>query len=1095
MFRQLAAAALAAFALPMACAPAQGGDVKDVSSALPQKLAGEIALPKGGFSGDIMISKGPLKLSAKRLGDFVLKGRIVVEGASDVILENIVVDGCRPTVAKGSMGIEEAPETLLEIRKSEKVQVKGCVLFAFDKELQDLGGSQPSVSESKLYWNAKGMKIDSSSSVVIAGTRVATNDSRLQAFNSKGLKIIDCDFCEASAVGAQRGLFLRLRNVYDGSPERIHNVSGLELKGDVFRGLGRNHAVLELRGLSDWKSDENLFWGTISPPEDCRAGSRWDVVVARSLQDWRELSGRDAKSRTARIDYVADKELGFKRDPEGALTGKPGISIPLPSEIPGGRVSVGVFGEDGSLVRSLVAEYEPHGAKSLDLHWDGTDNLNRRVEPGSYFVRAIAPNLKTEQSWIANSFGTYEGHVQQNILGIAAAPNGCVYGICVWDEAGAEIKKYAPDGKSEFLKKNPELHGWGRGGSSEIAADDKFIYAATTQSGDDGANALKNKNGLAQFPQKGKKWFCLRRYDFDGERIPFPEGFGYDCSMLILGEEDCIGGIAAAGGKVYVSNFKLGKISEFDRETLKELRSWTVGNPGRIALDGNGGLWISPRAAMDFQDRFNDWKAKRDSDASKPDASSLLQCLDLKSGSIRSLPVKGLATPSAIAFDANGRMLVADDGPDMQVKAFELSDAGLRQFDSIGREKGIYADKPGETAPDKFNGISGLAVDASGCVYVASTRSGGELRKLSSSKKLLWHLLGLAFVDGACPDPESPEDVFMKEERFKLDYSKRPLAWSYAAYTRDLRRPEALNRDLASCLVRRIDGRRFMFCTRMFPQAGLSVFKFEGELAVPCAFVGMEKKDAKIWRDANGDGVMDASECQYAKDSNVPEPFLVSGDHGSWSWFVDEKGDVWKTYNTAGIMRLPCQGLDGKGNPVYDFATAEYFPMPKPFVESHSVEYVPSSDAIFMGGETELSKRNKGDGWGPCDRFLARYDGKTKLRWISPVDTVNGLAISVAGDLLFSIDCRSAQLQVYDAVSGLKLGTATPGAPVGYSSGWVDFPMCVRAMALKNGETLVFVEEDWCAKIIVYRFTKNVEKLFEGKLSLEPDGLVKQQPR
>jgi hypothetical protein len=45
----------------------------------------------------------------------------------------------------------------------------------------------------------------------------------------------------------------------------------------------------------------------------------------------------------------------------------------------------------------------------------------------------------------------------------------------------------------------------------------------------------------------------------------------------------------------------------------------------------------------------------------------------------------------------------------------------------------------------------------------------------------------------------------------------------------------------------------------------------------------------------------------------------------------------------------------------------------------------------------------------------------------------------------------------------------TPGPEVARESGWVDFPDAIRAFQRKNGEYLVFVEEDAKAKIIVYR--------------------------
>ena len=45
----------------------------------------------------------------------------------------------------------------------------------------------------------------------------------------------------------------------------------------------------------------------------------------------------------------------------------------------------------------------------------------------------------------------------------------------------------------------------------------------------------------------------------------------------------------------------------------------------------------------------------------------------------------------------------------------------------------------------------------------------------------------------------------------------------------------------------------------------------------------------------------------------------------------------------------------------------------------------------------------------------------------------------------------------------------TPGPEVSKESGWVDFPDAIRAFRRRSGEYLVFVEEDWKGKVIVYR--------------------------
>jgi hypothetical protein len=72
--------------------------------------------------------------------------------------------------------------------------------------------------------------------------------------------------------------------------------------------------------------------------------------------------------------------------------------------------------------------------------------------------------------------------------------------------------------------------------------------------------------------------------------------------------------------------------------------------------------------------------------------------------------------------------------------------------------------------------------------------------------------------------------------------------------------------------------------------------------------------------------------------------------------------------------------------------------------------------------------------------------------------------LDVAGDRLFAVSSRKAEVFVYDIITGNYLTKITP-----LESGWVDFPQAIRAYKRNNGEYLVFVEENAKAKIRFYR--------------------------
>ena len=60
------------------------------------------------------------------------------------------------------------------------------------------------------------------------------------------------------------------------------------------------------------------------------------------------------------------------------------------------------------------------------------------------------------------------------------------------------------------------------------------------------------------------------------------------------------------------------------------------------------------------------------------------------------------------------------------------------------------------------------------------------------------------------------------------------------------------------------------------------------------------------------------------------------------------------------------------------------------------------------------------------------------------------------------------KIWVYDTATGQELGIITPGPEVGLF-GWIDFTQGLRAVQRKDGETLLFVEDVYKEKQVMYR--------------------------
>jgi hypothetical protein len=400
-------------------------------------------------------------------------------------------------------------------------------------------------------------------------------------------------------------------------------------------------------------------------------------------------------------------------------------------------------------------------------------------------------------------------------------------------------------------------------------------------------------------------------------------------------------------------------------------------------------------------------------------------------------------------------------------------------------------------------------VDDMDNVYVGcnTTAGGTVLRSFSpDGKRLRWELLGLEFVDTAAAAPGSDgTDVYTTEGRYTLDWRKAAPGTqaTWRAHTLDPFRfpddPRLSEGHHMMCapLVRVLGGKRFLVVRGMFQHA-LAFYRFDvrtGEIAVPSAMFSkgpyMENEWSApqprgntrwVWRDANGDGRFQRAEFTDADGVRDPE---------SWAWWVDERGGVWQGDQTGEkpIRYFPFEGLDRHGNPVYRRASSKTFALPAPMNHLLRIEYHPRTDTMYLTGHTTDRPKTGGE-WGQVGSELLRFDNWSKgdrtPRWRAPLvyqpETAQSFpgasatqatikSFCTAGDYGFAVESRTAKVHVYDLRDGSKVGVMTPGPEVARESGWVDFPDAITATRRKNGEYLVFVEEDAKAKVIVYRWT------------------------
>ncbi|MGJ5672426.1 MAG: hypothetical protein ACR9NN_02195 [Nostochopsis sp.] len=661
------------------------------------------------------------------------------------------------------------------------------------------------------------------------------------------------------------------------------------------------------------------------------------------------------------------------------------------------------------------------------------------------FTISAANTYKT--SWIGNSFGDGNKWVQIQVSDMYVAPDGTVYTNTDWDEAGREVGIYK---NGDVIGKADDLHGWGRMGGDAIAVAQKYMYVGMQQSPEGKAGE--------DYPPKGTNWFCIRRYNLSGKPAPFPQGRGWDKSMLIVSTKDKVTGLATDGKQLYASNKAGNLVHVYNTATMKEIRSFKVTNPSKIALDKKGNLWII--------------RAKNQIGHYSPTGKQL-------PGAITSV-----AQPSAIAVDNKNRLLVADNGPRQQVLIYDIANKP-KQVGTFGTQGGVYSGNRGEIGALKFYGLSGVGTDAGGNIYVSNVgfnRSGVDLRKLSASGKLQWQLLGLQFLDTADADVGTDgANVFTKDEHFIMDYSKDSgKEWQYKGYTLDrFRYPNdaRLHTTPTAAFVRRLQGKRLLYLSSEMMSERLLMYRFDGEIAVPCGIFSKGKEDwlaneptnsSWIWIDANGDGSPQAKEYQATGEK----------DDSVWGWEIDNKGDVWQAAEDGYIKHYRFGGLNAHGCPVYSTKTVQKTPMPQPFKTITRIRYFPEQDAMYLSGYTSDRPNIDGD-WGLVGTEIIRYDNwnkAKKIRWrialpyeVKRDPKLHMKAMDVAGNRVFAASSKTPDVFVYDTTTGKQVQQLKPGPEVGSKVGWVDIPFGIRAFRRSNGEYLVFVEENSKAKVIMYR--------------------------
>ncbi len=444
-----------------------------------------------------------------------------------------------------------------------------------------------------------------------------------------------------------------------------------------------------------------------------------------------------------------------------------------------------------------------------------------------------------------------------------------------------------------------------------------------------------------------------------------------------------------------------------------------------------------------------------------------------------------LYEPMALALANDGQLMVADSqtGPRQQILFYDVTELQQPKLTrAFGDYGGIASGKPGVVTPTKFWGIRGTGMDAEGNIYVAMSEMGTCLRKFSPAGKLQWELRGDVFVDVVCADPSTDaNDVWGIQEHYAMDYSQSPgreakltgyslLRHQYPHDPRGLTHVKQNGEHgLTSPQVVYLNGRRFLFVGGMFASNFINIFRYEDEVAIPSGLILQwgnnlyrteqpwppnKPAGASIWRDTNGDGDYQAGEFFPNTPRVKPGPF-----------WVDKKGNIWMAY---GFFRYDFQGLDPRGNPIYSADKITVMEPPKGVEKIARVVYLDDTDTLIVADEGSDMRHIRRVFI--CKNYLA---GNRETVSFAPPAGAEAACVAAVGDFVFTGGWKErGRIGVNRMADGAEVGSFDPGETVGGvdKTGWIDILTGITAHRRKDGEYLVFVEEDYKAKVLLYRW-------------------------
>lgn len=739
--------------------------------------------------------------------------------------------------------------------------------------------------------------------------------------------------------------------------------------------------------------------------------------------------------------------------------------------------SAGVYDDEGRLLKTLWTMKETAAGRQRESY---------EAPAGAHRVTVVANRATyANVGVIGNSAGHSERtHTPTNMESVAVDKDGNVYTANGWDEAGADFKRWDAAGRSVYDAQYAIRNGRPNGAPYAIAVDEEYVYCAVggwdrepwnnrqqiqrfrlkdgkpapftgrseTSQGDDRARGPRQPKGPAERLLDGH----IQLYEWPALQVP--AGTSESDARLM---RTPLRAIDVSGSTVYVADALAGKIRMFDSESGAAKGGFDVHLPHAVAVDPTGQIWVAH------------------------DHSSVTA---YRADGYSGVTYGPLGDVTSLAFGP-GAKLYAADAESGRVLTLDAA-ASPAQFVPVLGSKA----KAGDRAADRFYKLRGVAADNAGNLFTIQREpgsSGARLAKWSPERKLLWEQFATEFVslgNYGQADPDTFYTVTHHRHRL-LDRAKG--TWDYLGCAADIDAFPTSDNTYRSDphgvpRVLRIGARDFVF---MPTGDGVQVYRVDGGVLRLASLVGGRDPDPT---GDKGKGKVSQWTWSDVLGTGRPDPAAIRPVDDHYTCFgmdVGPDASVWfANTHTHSVWTLPLAGVDGRGNPTYDWRQArEAAPRDSSEFGFDPTMVQPAADGSFYAlGWSKPFPSPKDNPFWMGGTTLARIDKAGRRVWAVELPQVCvGMDVippgknGQGGGVIVGTG-KGANLLHYTA-GGLLIGRASPGEAMSGKSGWLDNHASVAVNRdPRDGVVDVFTEDDLVCRIGWYRIDDRDIEVING---------------